>query len=71
MASMTNRSQWLNTARLRDKIAGNGHAMPICRGELFNSGEVGYIASRTFAFAQSRSVPIFMGSPPTYFREDE
>jgi hypothetical protein len=70
---MTNQSQWLNTARLRDKIAGNGHAMPICRGELCNSGEVGYIASRTFAFAfaQSRSVPIFMGSPPTYFREDE
>ncbi|MDQ6644002.1 MAG: hypothetical protein M3Y76_06095 [Chloroflexota bacterium] len=68
---MTNRSQWLNTARLRDKIAGNGHAMPICRGDLFNSSEVGYIVSCTFAFAQSRSVPICMGSPPTYLREDE
>ena len=68
---MTKRTQWLNTARLRDKIAANGHAMPICRGELFNSGEVGYIASRTFAFAQDRSLPIFMGSPPPSFREDE
>jgi hypothetical protein len=73
MASMANRTQWLDVARLRDNIAGNGHAMPIGLGKLFNSGVVRekYCVSPIFAFAQGSNVPISMGYPPTDFREDE
>jgi len=73
MASMANRTQWLDVGRLRDNIAGNGHAMPIGLGKLFNSGVVGekYCVSPLFAFTQGSNVPISMGSPPTVFREDE
>ena len=70
---MATRTQWLNVACLGDNIAGNGHAMPISLGMLFNSGVVGarYRVSPIFTFAQGCNVPISMGSPPTDFREDE
>jgi hypothetical protein len=68
---MATRTWWLNVARLRDNIAGYGHAMPICRGELFTCSEVGTFKTSLFVFAQACSVPISVGSPPTHFRKDE
>ena len=70
---MANRTQWLNVARLRDNIAGNGHAMPISLGKLSNSSVVRaeLCVSPIFTFAQGCSVPISIGSPPTDFRKNE
>ena len=68
---MAIRTQWLYLARLRDNIAGYGHAMPICRGELSTCSEVGMFNTSRMVFAQGSSVPIYVGSPPAHFREDE
>jgi len=72
MASMaTTQTPWLNVARLRDNIAGYGHAMPICWGGLSTCSEVGMFNTSRMVFAQGSSVPIYVGSPPAHFREDE
>ena len=67
----TTQTPWLNLARLRDNIAGYGHAMPICWRGLSTCIEVGMFNTSRVVFAQGSSVPIYVGSPPTYFREDE
>ena len=62
---MTNRALWLCATRMRDKIAGYGHAMPIDLGKLCLSGGIGSCNAPVSVFAEGRSVPISRGSPPT------
>ncbi|HLJ33642.1 MAG TPA: hypothetical protein VKU38_08325 [Ktedonobacteraceae bacterium] len=62
----TNTHLWLTTNRLRDKIALHGYAMPIFMGFVCPVGGcIVFCDSPLFAGAESCSVPISRGSPPT------
>lgn len=59
--------QWLNTTsltHLRDSVCAYGHAMPIGLVKP-RIDETERLLVSIFAFANSRSVPISRGSPPT------
>jgi hypothetical protein len=63
---MTNHALWLCFfARMREKIADYGHAMPIGLGKACISSGIGLCDTPVLVFARGRSVPISRGSPPT------
>lgn len=64
---MVSRTILLNvtTTRLRDSIAPHSHAMPFGLGKLRLNGGIDICCAPVFVFADTQSVPISRGSPPT------